>query len=86
MPSTRRWSPATHVYFPPPFKAAARALLLAAERQRAARLPAAARACCLLPAGTAAGDAPGASLACLPAELLQHILSLSASPLSLWLH
>ncbi|PSC73519.1 trans-2-enoyl-mitochondrial [Micractinium conductrix] len=68
------WSPATHHLWPPAFKAAARALLLALARD-------------VGDAGSEGGDdgsAAGANLACLPAPLLLRVLQLAAAPMSTW--
>lgn len=64
------WSPATHASFPPAFRAAARALLLVAQRGgSSAPTPASAAA---------------AGLASLPTGGLQHVLRLAAYPLAAW--
>lgn len=75
LPPVKRWSLSNHRHWPAPFKAAVRQLLLAAARQQ--------RALRNLPAGK--GKPPGATLASLPAHILQHIVHLASGPLSFWL-
>lgn len=85
------WSTATHSSFPPAFKAAARSLLLAANRSRTAAARAAA-ACRSRRSqrlrdrtAAAAGSHEGVSpLGTLPPGVLLHVLGLSAYPLSAW--
>ena len=64
------WSPASHASFPPAFREAARALLLAAHRSASGAAP--------QPPGSAA------SLGTLPQPLLLGILGQAAYPLSAW--
>lgn len=63
------WAPATHSRFPPAFRAAVRALLLAAHR-------------CAAQAG---GHGGGATLGQLPPDLLLQIAGAAASPYSAWM-
>ncbi len=77
----RRWSPTGHQDYPPPFRAAARTLLLINGTRGFGCAPRQPRRS---PRRPAQPSTAGRSMS-LPAEVLQHILALAASPLSLWL-
>ncbi|KAI7839217.1 hypothetical protein COHA_007030 [Chlorella ohadii] len=77
----RRWSPTGHQDYPAPFRAAARTLLLINGTRGFGCAPRQPRRS---PRRPAQPSTAGRSMS-LPAEVLQHILALAASPLSLWL-
>ncbi len=87
------WSPATHRHWPATFKAATRALLLAANRASgtsgapASQDPRTARRQRRSGAAAAlsSGQQAGCSLGALPAELLLRIIKAAAEPLSGWM-
>ncbi|KAL4451828.1 hypothetical protein ABPG75_007490 [Micractinium tetrahymenae] len=74
------WSPVSHHLEPAAFRAACRALLLAAHRGGAAQPPAGrGRRRMQARGGCAAG------LACLPADVLLHIIGMAARPCYVWM-
>lgn len=84
------WSPTTHRFCPPAFKAAVRTLLLCGAAGLAASSPAAgvqrltraaARRC---PQRSAPAEA-ARLLGSLPPDMLQHVLKLAVEPLSSWI-
>ncbi|PRW33654.1 Ankyrin repeat and death domain-containing 1A [Chlorella sorokiniana] len=77
----KQWTPAVHQAFPPTFRAAARTALLINSTRGFGRAPCQPRRS----PRRIAQPSPEARSVSLPVEVLQHILSLAASPLSLWL-
>lgn len=76
----KAWTPAAHYLFPPTFRAAARTAVLINGTRGFGCAPRQPRRS----PRRAAPPSPGHSVS-LPAEVLQHILALAASPLSVWL-
>ena len=74
------WSPLRHSSMPPAFKAAARALLLAAHRGGSSRGTEGGA----ITHNTAAHQHAAAALGALPPALLQHVLRLAAAPVTAW--